>query len=121
MMRSAIAFLPPSMITFMNFDSSTLPYLGSGRISRLGTSRRRGMLLTSLLQLAPFPDTARANKNSHLLDPISGHFVRCAGQGTRTPLNENPKGLSLLGTLRAVLGTRLLAVFHALQVERTAH
>src|SRR5574344_3152976 len=43
MMRSATAFLPPSMITFMNLDSSTLPNLGSGRISRLGTSRRRGI------------------------------------------------------------------------------
>src|SRR5574337_606475 len=43
MMRSATAFLPPSMITFMNLDSSTLPNFGSGRISRLGTSRRRGI------------------------------------------------------------------------------
>src|SRR3989344_7988865 len=43
MMRSATAFLPPSMITFMNLDSSTLPNLGSGRISRLGTSLRRGI------------------------------------------------------------------------------
>src|SRR5574343_1328597 len=43
MMRSATAFLPPSMITFMHLESSTLPNLGSGRISRLGTSRRRGM------------------------------------------------------------------------------
>src|SRR5579862_4914963 len=32
---------------------------------------------------------------------------------------ENRSGL--LRALRAVLGTRLLAVFHALQVERTAH
>jgi hypothetical protein len=38
------------MITFMNFDNSTLPNLGSGRISRLGTSRRRGIfhLFTSV-------------------------------------------------------------------------
>jgi len=43
MMRSATAFLPDSMITFMNLDRSMEPYLGSGRISRLGTSRRRGM------------------------------------------------------------------------------
>src|SRR5256885_8781533 len=47
MMRSATAFLPPSMITFMNLDSSTLPNLGSGRISRLGTSRRRGIFYRS--------------------------------------------------------------------------
>src|SRR6185436_5758435 len=43
MMRSATAFLPDSMMTFMNLDRSTLPNFGSGRISRLGTSRRRGM------------------------------------------------------------------------------
>src|SRR6476620_630503 len=54
-MRSAIAFLPPCMITFMNLASSTLPNLGSGRISRLGTSRRRGIFSPlQLLQLA-FP------------------------------------------------------------------
>src|SRR5512145_2890681 len=43
MIRSATAFLPDSMITFMNFERSTEPNFGSGRISRLGTSRRRGM------------------------------------------------------------------------------
>src|SRR5574337_470806 len=43
MMRSATAFFPPSMITFMNLDSSTDPNFGSGSTSRLGTSRRRGM------------------------------------------------------------------------------
>lgn len=37
--------LPSSMITLMNFVISTLPYLGSGRISRFGTSRRRGILI----------------------------------------------------------------------------
>src|SRR5436190_23752474 len=53
MMRSATAFLPDSMITFMNLDRSTEPNFGSGRISRLGTSRRRGISLFLLLQLAP--------------------------------------------------------------------
>src|SRR6056300_1106741 len=42
-MRSATAFLPPCMMTFINLARSTFPYLGSGRISRLGTSRRRGI------------------------------------------------------------------------------
>src|SRR5438105_2401401 len=52
MMRSATAFLPDSMITFMNLERSTEPNFGSGRISRLGTSRRRGISLFLLLQLA---------------------------------------------------------------------
>src|SRR5664279_876646 len=47
MMRSATAFLPDSITTFMNFERSTDPNLGSGRISRLGTSRRRGMVFPS--------------------------------------------------------------------------
>src|SRR3978361_296046 len=45
MMRSATAFLPDSMITFMNLERSTEPNFGSGRMSRLGTSRRRGIAL----------------------------------------------------------------------------
>src|SRR6201746_2075874 len=44
MMRSAMAFLPDSITTFMNFERSTDPNFGSGRISRLGTLRRRGMV-----------------------------------------------------------------------------
>src|SRR5437764_7198669 len=52
MMRSATAFLPDSMITFMNLERSMEPNFGSGRISRLGTSRRRGISLFLLLQLA---------------------------------------------------------------------
>src|ERR1022692_2544920 len=51
MMRSATAFLPDSMITFMNLDRSTEPNFGSGRMSRLGTSRRRGMSHFLWLQL----------------------------------------------------------------------
>src|SRR5215204_3522243 len=51
MMRSATAFLPDSMITFMNFERWTEPNLGSGRMSRLGTSRRRGISFPSV-QLA---------------------------------------------------------------------
>src|SRR3546814_8890081 len=52
-MRSATAFLPSSMTTFMNLASSTLPNLGSGRISRLDTSRRRGMLLPCVCSVEP--------------------------------------------------------------------
>src|ERR1043165_7067941 len=111
MMRSAMAFLPDSMITFMNLDRSTEPNFGSGRMSRLGTSRRRGISLFLLLQLARTfswcaPRTTRY-RAIHLLGKPDG------------PPYVWPSGL--LRTLRAVLRTRLLAVFHALQVERTAH
>src|SRR3954464_4819787 len=42
-MRSATDFLPRVMSTLTNLATSALPYLGSGRISRLGTSLRRGI------------------------------------------------------------------------------
>src|SRR6478609_8788058 len=45
MMRSATDFLPRVISTFTNFAISTLPNFGSGRISRLGTSLRRGICL----------------------------------------------------------------------------
>src|SRR6266481_1174614 len=44
-MRSATDFLPWLISTLTNFATSLLEYLGSGRISRLGISRRRGMSL----------------------------------------------------------------------------
>src|SRR5215467_13838786 len=43
-MRSATDFLPWLMSTLTNFATSPLEYLGSGRISRLGISLRRGMM-----------------------------------------------------------------------------
>src|SRR3970282_682137 len=46
-MCSAIDFLPRVMSTLTNFATSTLLYFGSGRMSRLGTSLRRGMVLLS--------------------------------------------------------------------------
>src|SRR3982750_186557 len=68
MMRSATAFLPDSMITFMNLERSTEPNLGSGRMSRLGTSRRRGMTLFLWLQLARTSGAPRAAiETAHLL------------------------------------------------------
>src|SRR6266498_410260 len=48
-MRSATDFLPWLISTLTNLATSLLVYLGSGRISRLGISRRRGMWL-SLVQ-----------------------------------------------------------------------
>src|SRR5678815_2856162 len=77
MMRSATDFLPRVISTLTNFASSTLLNFGSGRISRLGTSLRRGMNLL---------------------------FALCR-----------------FGRLGAVFRTGLLAVLHALGVERAAH
>src|SRR5512135_2458009 len=77
-MLSATDFLPRVISTLTNFASSTFANFGSGRISRLGTSLRRGMRLASLR---------------------SGR----------------------LGHLGAVLRARLLAVLHALRIERAAH
>src|SRR4028119_708610 len=69
MMRSATAFLPDSMMTFMNLDRSIEPNFGSGRISRLGTSRRRGMGIFLLrFQLAPrsFEGAAKGHQGPSL-------------------------------------------------------
>src|SRR5215212_933306 len=43
-MRSATDFLPAVISTLTNLATSVEPYFGSGRISRLGTSLRRGMV-----------------------------------------------------------------------------
>src|SRR5512139_1978353 len=125
-MRSATAFLPPCMMTFMNLASSTLPYLGSGRISRLGTSRRRGIF--SPLQFASagcsLPGALKVIRPS-LTRPTrtiprfgSLRWLSLPGPNEH---RQTTKRSGLLGPLGTVLGARLLAVFHALQVERTAH
>src|ERR1700712_90008 len=114
MMRSAMAFLPDSMITFMNLDRSTEPNFGSGRMSRLGTSRRRGISLP----LASVGERFHTRRGR----PISGHpLTRQVRDWPAAWIKALVRALSLLRALGAVLGTRLLAVFHALQVERTAH
>src|SRR5271169_3117615 len=127
MMRSATAFLPDSMITFMNFERSTEPNFGSGRMSRLGTSRRRGMTLFLWLQLAPTcvrasghhqrPTYSAVPKCRHEIQtryrPGSDDLLRADG-----PTCCLCEGLSLLRPLCAVLRTRLLAILDALQVER---
>src|SRR3989304_10175943 len=51
-MLSATDFLPRVISTLTNFGRSTLANFGSGRISRLGTSLRRGMLALFSLQLS---------------------------------------------------------------------
>src|SRR5476649_1653056 len=72
MMFSATDFLPDSIRTFTNFATSVLPNFGSGRISRLGTSRRRGISIPFNLQLRcadmGFALSRRAIIAIHLLD-----------------------------------------------------
>src|SRR3954453_11480387 len=126
MMRSATAFLPPCMITFMNLASSTLPYLGSGRISRLGTSRRRGIFspLNCFSWLVPLRGL-EGRRRTFAYSTHAGHSalrVTTLTQPARAAQHrQTTKLLSLFRALGAVLRARLLAVFHPLQVQRTAH
>src|SRR2546427_10320989 len=103
MMRSATAFLPDSMTTFMNLDRSTEPNFGSGRISRLGTSRRRGISL-------PFSSVGLSLALASGATDFWGHpLTRSALGARRKRLDQHCAGtkqldfLSLLRTLRAVL------------------
>src|SRR5256885_8405073 len=107
MMRSATAFLPDSMMTFMNLDRSTEPNFGSGRISRLGTPRRRGISLFLLLQLAPAP--CRPPRTA---TDIWGRSTYLTSPSDRPRVDFF---LSLLRTLGAVLRARLLAILDTLQ------
>src|SRR5678815_1815821 len=130
MMRSATAFLPDSMITFMNLDRSTEPNFGSGRMSRLGTSRRRG------ISRSPFSSVDAGPKPAPRRSP--GPCGRPYLPLTRRPAHKRATvrscpvqrdraadpfgdGSGLLGPLGAVLRARLLAILDALQIERTAH
>src|SRR3954467_10476024 len=81
MMRSATDFLPRVIRTFMNLATSSLLNLGSGRISRLGISLRRGMWCSP---------TEWGNQETAL---GRGTFGQPSGVGLRR-----------LGTLGAVLG-----------------
>src|SRR3569833_58539 len=103
------------MITFMNLASSTLPYLGSGRISRLGTSRRRGISITFQFASAG-PAVVSASRpwepsGFPLTRPTAGHYARLPCLRRRAP---NKICLGLLRALGAVLGAGLLAVLDAL-------
>src|SRR4051794_34699614 len=121
MMRSATAFLPDSMMTFMNLDRSIDPNFGSGRISRLGTSRRRGISLFLCLQLAralpPSPRAPPTSGAAHLL----GKLTACRNTPRPHPPARATPSLRFLGTLGTVLRAGLLAILHALQVQRAAH
>src|SRR6185503_8546407 len=138
MMRSATAFLPDSITTFMNFERSTDPNFGSGRISRLGTSRRRGMGFPSsasvgarLLARRPGwppcrlgPSTYSAERFRSLHRKLARKPVSASSHlGCQQRLLDfrlRALGSGLLRTLRAVLRTRLLAILDALQVEGAA-
>src|SRR5690606_19213282 len=109
MMRSATAFLPPSMITFMNLDSSTLPNFGSGRISRLGTSRRRGIFHLYLCFSWHHYRHRESHQDSHLLDPrrtpafgVTTLHHRATRRAAPKCLCKKAQGLLGLGLLGAV-------------------
>src|SRR5688572_31109155 len=125
MIDSAIAFLPDSMTTFMNFERSTEPNFGSGRISRLGTSRRRGME-SSLFRFqlgAPFGTRLEGPSGPFTYSP--DRLIRFTEPVQRTGFTVGEavlgEALRLLGPLGAILRARLLAILDALQIERAAH
>src|SRR5687768_4898639 len=102
-MRSATAFLPSSMMTLTNLVRSCELNLGSGRMSRLGTSRRRG---TSHLSLQSLCGSMQTNRD--LLDQPDVGTI-------------DAKSLSCFRPLRAVLRPALLAVLDTLRIQRAAH
>src|SRR6267142_4453676 len=115
-MRSATAFLPSSMMTLMNLVTSELTNFGSGRISRFGTSRRRGMgFLYFSRVVAPGPPKGPIVTGPDLLLTASPRTSRSSGAAAR---DIQLFGLRPLGS---VLGAALLAVLHALRVQRAAH
>src|SRR5690606_36240314 len=130
-MRSATDFLPSSIRLFMNFDSTTSPNLGSGRISRFSGRRRRDIGLIPYLR-EPLPP--------HRHPELVSGLIFAAGNGTRNLsrdlaaeagriLNKTAHGELFRMTMppawslrpfRAVLRTALLAVLDALGVEHAA-
>src|SRR5438477_2967362 len=56
-MPSATDFLPSNMTEFMNFDRTSSPNFGSGRISRFSGRRRRD--IGRFLSLQPSPEHVR--------------------------------------------------------------
>src|SRR6516164_3299949 len=90
-MLSATDFLPACITEFMNLVTTTLPNLGSGRISRLSALWRRD------ISLLP-----------------SSFVTSFVSRPSRT--QSDP----LFGSLCSVFRSPLLAVFHALRIEHTA-
>src|SRR6201999_1785154 len=87
-----------------------------GRMSRLGTSRRRGISLPFLLQLA------RAFALASGATDLWGHPLTRQTAVSRNMPGQIGRALDSSGLLRAlgaVLRAGLLAILDALQVERT--
>src|SRR3569833_3415051 len=131
MMFSATDFLPDNIKTLTNLATSTLPNFGSGRISRLGTSRRRGISIPFNLQLSAHQGNASLAAGSHnppLTRPKQNRLLS-RPTATENKILTSKSAVAtaaclLLGSLRtlgAVLGTRLLTVLVALRIQRTAH
>src|SRR5512139_2626639 len=99
-MRSATDFLPASMRTFMNFATSTDLYLGSGRISRFGTSRRRGIVAPFGARHAPAVRRLGYRGTADLVRPEPA-------VGPSLPRDNFNGSSGLLRALRAVLRTAL--------------
>src|SRR5450830_99424 len=111
MMFSATDFLPDSIRTLTNLATSVLPNFGSGRISRLGTSRRRGISISFLSSVECLCDTRGGHHDLPLTRP-------------RDRLNSIKLQELLLGgfsALRTVLRASLLTVFDALGIQRAAN
>src|SRR3954452_11525545 len=86
-MPSATDFLPSSMMLFMNFDSTTSPNFGSGRISRFSGRRRRDIYLILLLF-------------SLVRNPSGAYFFTFPGEGRDPGYRPSPglyAGLRPLG------------------------
>src|SRR4051812_22307232 len=80
-MRSATDFLPEAMTTFVNLATIRSRNLGSGRILRFGTSRRRGMAFYLNLSKAGSPAATRPTPPKLLLgalDAVLGATLRAA-------------------------------------------
>src|SRR5918994_2401718 len=94
------------MIEFMNLVTTTSPNFGSGMISRFSARWRRDMSGSDLV-------SRHTGLDDRVLNSAPDPDCRCATFGV---LRE----ASLLGPLRSVLRTALLAVLDALRVEDTA-
>src|SRR5450830_398509 len=119
MMFSATDFLPDNINTLTNLATSTLPNFGSGRMSRLGTSRRRGISIPFSLQLSGqnqlSPHSRTAIIATHLLGPSwTDTFHQAYAR-------ENKLLLGCFGALGTVLRASLLTILDALGIQSTAN
>src|SRR5210317_2417635 len=107
-MVSATDFLPLTITWFMNFASVTLPNLGSGRTSRLATTRLLGMVLPFSLQVIPNTDLPLTRRRqgfslTYIVKPVCADRTR------------------LLGTLRTILGAAIPASGYPRGIEAATY